>query len=420
MNQSPAGQRLYKLGLLAFFCALPFLLAIVLLERHVERIDTLPVDEYKDLIWGPDGRTLLLLHRPLQEGAQTELWSGEASSEFTQLGQLPVGGTWSLPGKSVDQAVVLTEQVEGDTRLSLFQDGSPKALELAPTWEWEPSQGEGLFFSKVVNDVAFDQMVEVEDAPEVSPSQSLEATPAPDASPQVPTRSGLQVARYNRQTAVPEVLLTIPFNKPEEKPEIALIRESPDKRFLALVTRFGSTGTAGLWVYDSEASRLLWTRIVTESEVTGLDWSLSSVALALCDAQGIVVLDNVLSIESTRFEAQGLGEVRPMFAEKDELYLVGRTSLHRLDRQAGQAVMVFDGHGKALDALNLVVNPSVTKVALFSSSKGYLELLVFDLEQKDAPPVVATLPGSLRLKAQDTLAYQVGDALRTAWSFWRD
>jgi hypothetical protein len=420
MSQSPAGQRLLKLGLLALLCALPFLLAIILLERHVERIDTLPVDEYKDLVWAPDGRTLLLLHRPLQDGSATELWSGGVNIKFEKQADLSSKATWALPGKSVDQAILLTATEEGDARLALFQDGAPTFLEIGPEWEWVPSQGEGLFFSKLVSDVAFDQMVEVEDAPEVSPTLVPGSEASPGATPSAPTRSGLQIGRYNRQSGAPDVLLTIPFDGPQEKPRVLLARESSDQRFLALVTQFGATGTAGLWVYDSEASRLLWTRVVTQAQVAGLDWSQSSVALALCDTEGVVVLDNVLSIESTRYEAKGLGEVKPLFGERDELYLVGSASLHRLDRQAGQAEVVFDCHAKGLEPVNFSVNPSVSKVALLSSPNGFLELLVFDLGDKDAKPVTSELPGSLRYQAQQTKLYKVGDALRTALSYWKN
>lgn len=417
MSSSPAPrQRLAKLGLTALLCALPFLLAIVLLERHVENVDTLPVDEYKDLHWAPDGHSILLLHRNLDPGANSELWSGDpiASKEFNSLAKLPGDQVWRLTGQAVDDALVLGATRDGVERLALLEKGAPKFLEVPKEWSLLRSQGPGLFFSKVVDDVPFDQMVDVEDAPEVSPE-----SPEPTASPSVPTRSGLQIGRYNREQAAVEPIITIPFSKPEEQPKVLLVRESPDKRFVALVTQFGVAGTAGLWVYDREASRLLWTRVVTDDSVSGVDWSPSSVALALCDNQGVVVLDNVMNIESTRYSAQGLGTVIPLFVEEDTLYLVGESSVHRLDRQAGQAQVVYDIHSRGMDAMNFVVNSSATKAAFLSSPKGYLELVVAKLDEaKSEEPVTASLPGSLRRKAQSTVVYQVGDALRTAWQFW--
>lgn len=419
-SSPPPRQRLAKLGLLAFFCALPFLLAIVFLERHVENVDTLPVDEYKDLHWAPDGHSLLLLHRNLDPGAESELWSGDplASKEFNSLAKLPGDQQWRLTGQNVDEALVLGASKDGVERLALLEKGAVNFLEIAPEWSLLRSQGPGLFYARVVDDVPFEQMVDVEDAPEVCPEGS--PSPQASASPSVPTRSGLQIGRYKKEGAAVEAILTIPFNKPEEQPKVLLVRESPDQRFVALVTQFGAAGTAGLWVYDREASRLLWTRVVTDDTVSGVDWSPSSVALALCDAQGVVVLDNVMNIESTRYSAQGLGTVLPLFVEEDTLYLVGESSVHRLDRQAGQAQVVYDLQSKGLDATGFVVSPAATRAAFLASPKGYLELVVVKLDEaKTEEPVTASLPGSLRRQAQSTMVYQIGDALRTAWRFWR-
>ena len=404
--------------MLALFCALPFLLAIVYLERHVERIDTLPVDEYKDLHWAPDGHSLMLLHRSIDEASATELWSGDptASSEYTSVAKLPGNQVWRLTGQAVDEALVLGATADGAEKLALLENGAPKFLEIPQQWTLLKSEGAGLFYSRVVDDVPFEQMVDVEDAPEVSPEPA--ATPG-SATPAVPTRSGVQIARYNRADGKVAPILTIPFTKPEEQPKVLLVRESPDTRFVALVTQFGEAGTAGLWVYDSEASRLLWTRVVTDTTVSGVDWSPSSVALALCDSQGVVVLDNVMNVESTRYSAQGLGTVEPLFVEENALYLVGESSIHRLDRQAGQAEMVFDSRSKGLDAMGFVVNSSASKAAYFSSPKGYLELIVVKIgAAKEEEPTMSSLPGSLRRQAQGTMLYQIGDALRTAWRFW--
>lgn len=411
--------RLAKLGMLALFCALPFLLAIVYLERHVERIDTLPVDEYKDLHWAPDGHSLMLLHRSLDQAATTELWSGDptASPEYTSLAKLPGNQAWRLTGQALDDALVLAVTSDGAEKLALLENGAPKFLEVPKEWTLLKSQGPGLFYSSVVDDVPFEQMVDVEDAPEVSPEPA--ATPG-SATPAAPTRSGVRIARCNRADGKMVPILTIPFSKPEEQPKVLLVRESPDRRFVALVTQFGQAGTAGLWVYDGEASRLLWTRVVTDTTASGVDWSPSSVALALCDSQGVVVLDNVMNVESTRYSAQGLGTVEPLFVEEDTLFLVGESSVHRLDRKAGQAEMVFDSRSKGADITSFVVNPSATKAAFFSSSRGYLELVVQKIgEVKEEEPTVSALPGSLRRQAQGTMLYQVGDALRTAWQFWR-
>lgn len=418
MTSSPApGQRLGKLALMAFLCALPFFATIVYLERQVEHIDTLPADEYKDLTWAPDGRSLVLLHRPLTEDAPTELW-GRDANDFTHLASLPAGKVWRVTGHSLGEEIVLGATADGPEQLAILEGGQAKTLEPGTEWTLLPTQGKGLFYAKEVNDVPFGEMVEVEDAPEVSPEP--EATPAPAASPATPLRSGLQIGRYNRATGAPDVILTIPYSTPAEKPKVLLVRESPDARFVALVTQFGESGSAGLWVFDSEASRLLWTRVITDLTARGIDWSPSSVALALCDGDGVVVLDNVMNIESTRYEAQALGAVHPLFVEEDTLYLVGRTSVHRLDRQAGKAEVIFDTRARGLDATGFAVNPTASKAAFLASPKGYPELLTYSLEEREQPPVVYDLPGSLRRKAQGSLTYQVGSALRSARQFWID
>lgn len=411
--------RLAKLGLLAVLCALPFLVAVIVLERQVERIDTLPVDAYRNLVWAPDGRSLMLLHQSLEENAPVEVYIGEPSGEFQSLGKLPAGQQWRLTPQSVDDAAVLASESDAGERFAILENGAPSFLTLDSGWEELPSQGKGLFFAKTVADVPFDQMVQVEDAPEVAaPPASPEGEAGSASTTEAPTRSGVQIARYNRGSATADVLLTIPFNSPKERPQVQLVRESPDKRFVALITRFGDGGAAGLWVYDSEASRLLWTRVMTTGQVTGVDWSPKSQALALCDDQGVVILDNVMNVESTRFEAQGLGAVAPLFVEENTLYLVGKQAVHRLDRQGGQAVPIFDAHARGVEATEFVVNPSASKAAFFTPGPAGLQLEVADLENKEEAPAISQLPGSLRRRAQGSLSYQVGSALRTAWKFW--
>lgn len=416
---SASRQRLGKLGLLALLCALPFVLSIVYLTGQVERIDTLPVDEYKDLTWTPDGQSLLFLHRSLEAGAPTDLWSRDSSGGFESMASLSSGSHWQLTPHFVDEALTLVSTQDELQRVALFSGEQPQFLDLPDTWTRLPSQGEGLFFAQVVDDVPFEEMAQVEEAPEVASASRKDEEPDSTATPAAPLRSGLQVARYNLQSGGTDLILTIPFDSPEEKPEILLVRESPDQRFLALVTRFGDSNAAGLWVYDSQGSRLLWTRVITDTSARGLDWSSSSVALALCDAQGVVILDNVLYIESTRYEAQGLGAVAPLFLRDDSLYLVGERAVHRLDRQAGQIDMVYDSASHSSEVQEFVVSPSGTKAAFFSTQHGYLELAICSLDEPGAEAVVAELPGSLRRKAQGTLTYQVGDAVRTAWRYWR-
>ncbi len=423
-SQAPR-HRLVKLGLISLLCALPFLALGLYLGRQAEQIDTLPVDEYADLRWGSDNQSLFFLHRSLASGAQSELWSqNSATKEFQSLGALPPGPHWRLTRRTVGERLVLASSEGESERLELLnpvKGAVPERLKVDEKWSLVKTEGDGLFFSSVKDDLAFQKMVEVEQAPEMKtpPSGPVEGNDEDQANePQLPTRSGLQVARFDPSAEEPTVLLSIPFDRAEEKPEVLLVMESPDRRFLAMVIKFGESGSPGLWVFDSEGSRLLWTRVVINSEVQGLSWAPSSAALAISDAEGIAVMDNVLGIESVRYQTQGLGLVRPLFAKEDRLYLKSVNSLLLLDRKEGQAEVIFDSRSKSVNAKSFVVNNEATKVAFFSSPQGFLELHVYNLDTSETAPNVSDLPGSLRREAQEALTYQVGAALRTAWQYW--
>ncbi len=412
-------QRLLKLSLWAFFCALPFLLVLVYLGRQVEKVQTLPADEYRFLCWGPDEKSLLFTHRALKEGAATELLVADtATLEFAELAQLSSAETWRLTGQFVDDLPVLASERDGGEMTYLLEGGTPKPI---PSEHWKilSSQGKGLFFVESGDVGGEERLVSMEDAPEISSTPEASATPEDDPT-EAPSLQGdgMGVGRYDREQGKVELLFSIPFRGKSQEPHIHMVCESPDQRFLALVVGFGPAGRPGLWVYDSQATRLLWTRIVSDSELYGLAWSENSESLALTDKNGLVVLGNVLGVESTRFETQSLGEVRPSFVTDGELALIGKSSVHRLDRQQGQAQTQFDARTKQLEVLDFTVSPSGSEAAYFTAPKGYLELQVVDLEDHDAAPKELDLPGSARRLAQGTLAYQVGEAIRSAWRFW--
>lgn len=414
---SPANrQRVLKLGLWALLCALPFLALSIYLGRQVERVQTLPVDEYRDLVWGRDEKSLLFTHRALVEGSSTELWAADTStSDFAALAQLSAERAWHLTGRFVDDLPVLSATSSAESaaeQLFLLDGGAPKPITVEAAWRPLVSQGKGLFFVESGDVGGEERLASMEDAPEVAPTPEVRSTPTSAE------QAGMGIGRYDRQAGKVELLFSIPFRGAAEEPRIQLVRESPDQRFLALVVGFGPSGRPGLWVYDSEAARLLWTRIVSDAEVYGLAWSANSESLALSDKNGLVVLGNVLGVESTRYETASLGAVAPMFLRDGTLLLLGQSSVHKLDRQRGQAEALFDARNRQIEVLDFVVAPSGSRAAFFTAPKGYLELQVVDLESHDAPPKVFDLPGSARRLAQGTLGYQVGDAIRSAWRFW--
>lgn len=414
-------QRLLRLCLWAFLCALPFLVVLVALGRQVERVQTLPEDEYRDLCWGSDDKSLFFTHRALVEGASTELWVADtATLEFAEVAQLPAEQSWRLTGQFVEDLPVLASRAaDGEESYHVLEGGSPKPLGGDP-WKILPSQGRGVFFVESGDLGGEERLVSMEDAPEIAPTPEEGSSEDEEGASPTPglQGDGMGVGRYDREKGAVELLFSIPFRGKAQEPRIHLVRESPDRRFLALVVSFGPTGRPGLWVYDSQAARLLWTRIVSDAEVYGLDWSSSSESLAMSDKNGLALLGNVLGVESTRFETQGLGQVYPVYLSEDEVALVGKSSVHVLDRQRGQALTRFDARTKQVEVSDFSVSSSGSHGAYFTAPLGYLELQVVDLQAPEAAPKELDLPGSARRLAQGTVAYQVGDAIRSAWRFW--
>ena len=403
-----------KLALWAILCALPFLAALVYLGRQVEAVQTLPLDEYRGLCWGPDETSLFFTHRALAEGAETELWTvNTGTSEFFAVAHFPSPHRRWLTGQFVGDLPVI--KVLDNTNEELFQvvGGASRPIKVGSAWRVLPSQGKGLFFVEVEELEGEELLVSMEEAPEVGPSTDEVDSPTP-----YPAQTGLGVGRYQQAEDGVELLFSIPFQGSAQEPKIHMVCESPDQRFLALVVSFGPTGHPGLWVYDSEASRLLWTRIVSDPEVYGLAWSAGSESLALCDKNGLAVLGNVLGVESTRYEIESLGPVRPAFVSDQELVLIGDSSVHKLDRQKGQAETLFDARTQPAQVQALAVSPSGSRAAYFIAPNGYLELQLVELDSAEKTPQVLELPGSVRRLAEGTLGYQVGEAIRSAWRYW--
>lgn len=404
-----------KLSLWAFLCALPFLAALVYLGRQVEAVQTLPLDEYRGLCWGPDETSLFFTHRALTEGAQTELWTvNTGTSEFFSVANFPSSQRPELTGQFIgDLPVIKGLDATNDELLQVVGGESDRRIEVGSAWRALPSQGKGLFFVEVEELEGEELLVSMEEAPEVGPSSDEVDGPTP-----YPAQTGLGIGRYQQAEDTVELLFSIPFQGAAQEPKIHLVGESPDQRFLALVVSFGPSGRPGLWVYDSEASRLLWTRIVSDPEVYGLAWSAGSESLALCDKNGLAVLGNVLGVESTRYEIGSLGPVRPAFVSDQELVLIGDSSVHKLDRQKGQAETLFDARTKPAQVQELAVSPSGSRAAYFIAPNGYLELQLVELDSAEETPQVLELPGSARRLAEGTLGYQVGEAIRSAWRYW--
>lgn len=423
MKSEPAGAKhLLRLALVAILCALPFALAGRYLTNHVEQIDTLPFDEYRDLRWTEDGRGLLFLHQPLdREGApiRTELWLQDARDlKFSQLGELPRESGWKIGHQVLQDSILLERDKQGQRELGLFarkEGGEIRSLEVSAGWAPVPSQGRGLFYVTEEENIPFDQFVDLEAAPEVKESDNPEGSEDGEGLTAPPTRRGVKIGRYEVEKSEVKPLFSIPFIRPEDRPEVLLVRESPDQRFLALVLRFGE-GAAGLWVHDAQTSRLLWTRVLVSAPVEGLAWSPDSVGVALTDKEGIALLESALKLESVRFQISGLEGARPGWSERGEILLQVPDVVLRFDREQGRSLVLFDA--KKVKAEVSSINAETSSAAYFSDPKGFHEVFLTALDGSGDAPIRATLPGSLREVAQGTLKYQVGEFLIHSGEFW--
>ena len=418
--------RLFRLVVVAILCALPFIIGSVFLYRHVERVDTLPLDRYGGLRWMPGEKNLAFLHQPLRQSppAETELWRVTGTgATFDKVGALDADREWTLSKNASGPWMLLHgKKSEQDVVMALADgEGKVKTLKIDENWHPVPSEGDGLFFQTTVDDLRFEQFVDVEDAPDLDqPLDPHEDDPwgldeEEDELATPPTRMGLSIGVLNTETEQVETTLSIPYDRREEKPQVQLVRRSPDQRFLALVVRFGTTGPPGLWIYDSQTERLLWTRLLVTDVALGLDWSSDSVKVAVTDKDGLSILENALGFESTQLNMAASEELKPGWGAGSNLYLYNQHIVYLVGRDRQQAQPLLDS--KDFDSTDLALDPVGGRAAFTTAPKGYRELVVRDLSSNQNLAKVA-LPGSLKEKAQGTIVYQVGSAIRFAWKRW--
>jgi hypothetical protein len=425
MSASKSPYRLFRLGVVALFCALPFLIGSVFLYRHVERVDTLPLDRYGGLRWMPGEKNLAFLHQPLRQTppAETELWRVTGTGAgFQKVGALDADREWSLSKNYSGAWMLLYGKKSSQDVVMALADGDGKVKTIEPGDEWQilSSQGDGLFFQTTVDDLPFDQFVDVEDAPDLQPEEETwEEDPwgreeeAEPAAP--PTRLGLKIGVLNPETEEMETALSIPYDKPEQKPEVQLVRRSPDQRFIALIVRFGPSGSPGLWVYDSQTERLLWTRLLIAQEASGLDWSSDSVKVAVTDKDGLSLLENALGFESTQLKISASEPLLPSWGAGTNLYLFNQHIVYLVAKDREQAQPLIDSQDS--DSSDLALDSVGGRAAFTMAPRGYRELVVLELKTGQNLTKVA-LPGSIKEKAQGTMVYQLGNAIRFAWRRW--
>lgn len=432
MKSSKSPNRLIRLLVVALLCALPFAVGGYYLMAKAQEIDTMPLDEYSGLRWLPGGKSLGFLHRPLGlvEPAPTELWkvAGDGTA-FSQVGTLSKDFEWELSRVSSGPWVLLRgeSKKEGPSEYLLADPTSQtlKPLKVEGDWRLLPSQGDGFFLFRLEDALPFDQFVDVEEAPDVKPELG-EPTPAEEeaepypAEEEVekptgpPTHLGVIIGEYDAEKEKVDPIFSIPYNTPQEQPRVHLLRRSPDGRFLALVVSFGEKASSGLWVYDKENKRLLWTRALVQGKPLGMDWSSDSVTVAVTDGGGLLVLKEALGIESTRLEMPAASKgLRPYYGPGRAIYLANNEAVYSVQMERDVAEPLFEAAG----AEDLALMPLDGRVAYSQAPRGYRELLIKELKTGQGV-AQATYPGSQRQKAQGTLTYQVGSAIRYAWKLW--
>ncbi len=419
MNSIPAtGKHFVKLVAIAALCAMPFLLFSIYLVRHVQQVDTLPFDEYRDLRWAPSGHGVLFLHEPLAKGkagseASVEIWFQDVGNkEFRSLGTLPTGSDWTLTPHTLGAAVVFRDASDSGPPW-LAQPEAPgeiHKLEVESGWEEARGFGTGLFYVRDVKEVPFEQFADVEPAPEMMSGVVVEGWP--------PTQSGVEVASVVPETYELKTELVIPYAHESEFPRILGLMNSPDSRFLAMVLAFGEEGRPGLWVYDRQTSRLLWTRVVTGPELYGLAWSPDSMQVAVSDDEGLVLLTSALGIEFTRYKADILEQYEVFWLRNDLLVLSNGVSLMRFSSQTGEAETMVDTRVWPVKVGPLVLEPQGRSVATLADPTDGSEILWDSLLDEQDKRTGYLLPGSLRLEAQENWTYRLGDVVRQAWRYW--
>lgn len=408
----------------AFLCALPFLLGGFYLQDFARRVDTLPLDLYSGLRWVPGTPDLFYLHRPLEQNppAKTEIWLVTShGTSFNQVGTLSADYEWStVPVGSDNWQLLEGEDSEGKTTRALTNlNGEVRPLKVEPEWKPLRSKGDGIFYFRWDDALPYEEFVEVEEVPSTSP-EPASFEPEPDAlatptdgAPRIPTHKGITVGEYRLDQSKVEPILSIPYSTDAEKPTVELVRRSPDGRFLAMAVKFGPNSASGLWVFDQDNHRLLWTRILIQGEATGMAWSRDSVKVAITDSGGLVVLEQVLGVESNRVEMTGSVTLQPVWDKDGSLYVFNEHSVYSVDLEGDVAVPVFNIQGG--DDLHL--NVAESRVAYSTTAQGFRELVIAELKGGETLSQLP-YPGAAKQEAQSTILYKIGNSLRYALNRW--
>lgn len=215
-------------------------------------------------------------------------------------------------------------------------------------------------------------------------------------------------------------VVTIPGSA-GERLSVANVEPSPDDRFLAIALRAGEDGPLGLWVYDSQTSRLMWTSIRADAKTMRIAWSPDSVGL-LASSRGrqggeLFVLDNVMQ---TRHERLSSGSenvpLQPFWPSGQQGFILqSPDAVYRVDPRRLQTQRILDRAKLGLNPGGLTVSPQGNWAVFYSRGPDQDDLYVVSLLTL-APH--SLLPPGRRRRARSSLLYQIAEGTHYALSRW--
>ncbi|MCA9796660.1 MAG: hypothetical protein KC910_32850, partial [Candidatus Eremiobacteraeota bacterium] len=229
------------------------------------------------------------------------------------------------------------------------------------------------------------------------------------------TRRGLEILSWAPGEKGFRKHLTIPYSPPDVLRMVS-VTPSPDHRFLALCVRSGDDGPIGVWIYDSQETRLRWTTIQAQAAHSTITWSPDSVGiLAILDSH-FFLLPNVMTTAFHRFSAGNSTHYRALWTEDRSSFLLqDENAILRLSRDNFRAEPVIDQHVLKLEALDLTLSPLGNWAAFRTQEDGQDILQAVSLATLQSKPLLAT---STRRLARQSLLYHVAEGTRYARRRW--
>ncbi|MGE0489121.1 MAG: hypothetical protein AB7S38_07890 [Vulcanimicrobiota bacterium] len=389
------------------------------LDQVAANLEKLPVYRYSQVVWSSDESKLAFVRTTLEPPRTTgrrELWYAKRVGDEAQMvSALDSPLVEVLSWVADDSALLtLTEGTGPVPELALlWLDGRKQVLEFArPNLRYLGVEGGRIYFVQRHADLPWEPPSS-ERADQDSPAniQEMEA----GAPRTTLTRRGLEILSWAPGEKGFRKHLTIPYSPPDQL-RVESVTPSPDHRFLALCVRSGEGGPVGVWIYDSEETRLRWTTIQAPADRSFIAWSPDSVGiLAVLDSH-FFLLPNVMTTAFHRFSAGGATHYRALWTrERDSFLLQDENAILRLSRENFQAEPVVDQHLLKMEALDLSLSPLGNWAVFRTQDEGQDILQTVSLATLQTKPLLAA---SSRRLARQSLLYHVAEGTRYARRRW--